>query len=208
MGKWVGIIAIAFLVAFILALDARGATLTCTAPTSGQLWVLDADSAWTAECSGGPALHDSMWVVLWKQPLTGGGYARSDSARTAPGDSVHFFGIGPGHYYATARNSIGQSCVTQAPVYVPPLDPTGVPTEPAQGEVVLVRVFRVNGQQAALLPGWVWDRLWKAHGIMERSLLLRGVTEGRLAAGVYFVRGVTRAGTLLHEGAKKVVLLR
>lgn len=198
---------------FLWASLARSATLTCTAPTSGQRWsrVFDpeiGDSTNSVDCGGGPALHDSMWVTLWRQPLTGGGYSPSDSAFVAPGDSVRFFSVGPGHYYAIARNGIGQSCVTQAPVYVPPPVVTGIPTEPEAGDVVLVRLFRVSGQQVATLPGTVWDRLWKENGVMERSLLLRAVTQGRLAAGVYFARAVTRSGTLLREGTKKVVMLR
>jgi len=184
--------------------------LTCTAPTgSKNVWmVFDpdvGDSVQQVECSGGPALHDSMWVVLYWQRLSGGPPTPQDSARVSPGDSVKFNIPGPGHLYATARNSAGTSCVTGI-VYVPPSDPTGVPVEESAERVLTCALFDVQGRRVAWLPGSVWYEM-RGRTVIGRDLLARGVTLGRLARGVYFMKGRTLAGRWT-AGARRVVVVR
>jgi hypothetical protein len=202
MGKWVGIIAVAFLVAFILAFSkAHGATLTCVAPAAGQRWtrIFDPDindSTWSVECHGDEAIHDTMWVTLWRQSLTGGGYSPSDSAHVAPGDSVWFFSVGPGHYYAIARNGIGPSCVIQDPVYVPPPVVTGVPVV-AVDPVDELRVFNVMGQLVATVRGTPAEFAWQSRMLSRPSL----------AMGIYYGRARTASGVILAE-RRRIVIVR
>lgn len=136
-----------------------------------------------------------MWVTLWRQPITGGGFWPSDSVRAAPGDSCRFT-VGPGHYYAIARNGVGPSCVVAAPVYVPPPVVTDVPIGPVD-PVAELRVFNVLGRLVATVRGGPADVAWRS-----RMLEWRG-----LAMGIYYGRGRTASGRVLTE-RRTIVIVR
>lgn len=213
---WAIIAATAAVAAFLMALahvahaqDMGWVSWVNPTTNAAQEAVLDpetGDTTWTASCSirGGP-LSDLGSVLVWRYPRelvavvdVRGREGLRDSVLLERGRL----------YWFEAVDTTGNKAPCPPSYLLPALNPTGIPVDPspAGGDVILVHLYAVTGQQVGLFSGYVWDRLWKAHGVMERSLLLRGITQGRLAAGVYFVRGVTSGGR--PTAARRVVLVR
>jgi hypothetical protein len=153
----------------------HGTTLTYTVPTQGQYRWVDpsqgADSV-MVECSGSDSVQVDS-VILFKAALTGGGYQRvaAHYVRGSEG-SADTFEVGPGNYYALAKNGAGVSCVGNV-AYVPPSDITGVEPVP-QADVIRWKLFDVRGRLAErpLASGIYYRKEWTKRGVRVRRVVV------------------------------------
>lgn len=171
-------------------------TLTFTLPTTGQdRWVeWDpelAESVLHVTCDGSGIISDSLFVRLYGQPVTGGGFrlvgSHVASGRKGQTDSLTV--PWPGNFYLTVSNGFGESCASNT-VTVMPTDLTGV-EEAENDPVVACLLFDVRGRYVRKVDPKRWrDRTW---------------TDLPLATGIYWLRATTKAGV---RQTRRVVVLR
>jgi hypothetical protein len=178
----------------LLPILGQASTLTFTLPTQARAQWIEwdpelQDSVLHVECFGTAALHDSLLVKLYGQPITGGGFKLIAWHSTlAFGQPDSFVAPWPGNFYVTASNRAGESCASD-PVTVMPTDVTGV-LEIEGERVLFCRLFDIHGRSVRSLPPDAWSREVFSFG---------------LASGVYWLRATTSRG---KHWTRKVVILR
>lgn len=187
---------LACLFALLLPKCALAATLLFTIPSTGQdrsmIWDPDAgDSVLHVDCTGTAAIHDSILVRLYGQPVTGGGFRVIDShwAVDRFGAADSFATPWPGNFYVTTANHVGESCAS-AVVTILPSDLTAVEPTADSDPIVSCRLFNVRGALVAWLPRTAWS---------ERILRVA------LPSGIYWIKAITASR---HALVRRILVLR
>lgn len=163
-----------------------------------------ADSVTRMDCEPGLPLRDLVKIVLWKQPISGGPAAQTDSHWVQPCFPDSFMFQGPGHYHLRASNAAGQGCASGV-VTIMPSNVTGSDVVVVQDPVLTATLYNVHGRVVAVFPGQVWYESSRLNWAITPDMLARGVARGRLPSGVYFLRGTTRGKATRTQ---RVVLVR
>lgn len=149
--------------ALVLAAPCRAAPtqLVYTVPSTGQLRYTvpgDGQDSVHVECDGGPPAR-VLKTFLYGLRISGGLFAVVDShgVQGLEGMEDAYPIPFPGHFYVRAWNTAGTSCAGST-AYVPPPDPTSVPTDSLAAPQGPCALLSVQGRKVATLDPGAWDR--------------------------------------------------
>jgi hypothetical protein len=199
--------AAALVMAWILALAAaaHATTLTYTAPCTlmhqWRAWDEEKqDSVTNRDCTPGDSAREAITISLWWRPISPGSTFRIVAQHTVPPCREDSFpGQGPGHYYVTGKNSAGPALCGSGQVTILPGVMTGTEVVELYASVVAAALYDVQGRRVAVVSTAEWD------AIRGRGWIIDGAKYRALASGIYWLRGVTKAGSTYR---RRVVLVR